>query len=206
MKFRASQIGKLMTPARKKSEILSKTAQSYIRHIAKQDFYGYVSQVSKKAIRKGIKQEQKSIDLLNEFRFQKYEKNTVRLSNDFVTGEPDIITENSIIDIKTSWSLETFPATPDEIDSSLYEWQLITYMWLFKKSSAELIYCMIDTDDDLLNEWDNLTIHKVSQHPPAKRITSLNFERQPLYEEQMEERLFYCSEYYDKYMNELINK
>ena len=38
MVFRASQIGKLMTNPRKKSEDLSETAKSYIRQLAKQDF------------------------------------------------------------------------------------------------------------------------------------------------------------------------
>ena len=206
MKWRASQIGKLMTPARKKSDTLSKTAQSYIREIAKQDFYGYETQLSTRQIRKGLEYEPESIELLNAVRFTDYKKNTERLSNEHITGEPDIVTDNSIIDIKTSWSLETFPATISEGESSLYEWQLRAYMYLFNKPLAELIYCMIDTNDDLLNDFDNLSIHKVKHIEPAKRITCLKFERNTLYEEQIRETLVYCFEYYSKYVNELNNK
>ena len=206
MVFRASQIGKLMTNPRKKSENLSETAKSYIRQLAKQDFYGYESDISTKQIRKGIHYENESIKLLNEVRETKHEKNTERKFNDFLTGEPDIITISSIIDIKTSWSLETFPATSSEGESSLYEWQLRAYMWLFEKPSAELIYCMIDTDDEFLNDYDNLQIHKVAHIKPSKRLTILNYTRDTMREDMMSERLKICSDYYSEYINELNNK
>ena len=65
MKFRASQLGKLMTSSRTKGEALSQTAKSYIIEKAKQDFYGYRSELTNKYVLKGIEQEQDSIDLLN---------------------------------------------------------------------------------------------------------------------------------------------
>ena len=195
-----------MTNPRKKSEDLSETAKSYIRQLAKQDFYGYESDISTKQIRKGIHYENESIKLLNEVRETKHEKNTERRFNDFVTGEPDIITISSIIDIKTSWSLESFPATSSEGESSLHEWQLRAYMWLFEKPSAELIYCMIDTDDEFLNDYDNLMIHKVSHIKPCKRITVLNYTRDTMKEDMMSERLKICSDYYSQYINQLNNK
>jgi hypothetical protein len=63
-------------------------------------------------------QELESINLLNSVRFENYEKNDQRIENDFITGECDIITNESIIDIKTSWSLDTFPELPEDIDAN----------------------------------------------------------------------------------------
>ena len=170
MKWHPSQLGKLMTNPRSKSEVLSETAKSEIRRIAKEDFFGYETELNTKPILKGKLWEQEGIDLLNQVRFTKYVKNAVRVENEYMTGECDIIIDDLIIDIKSSWSLETFPATPSEGDSSDYEWQGRAYMWLYDRPSFELIYTMYDTDDTLLTDWDNKSIHKVSHIDPTKQI------------------------------------
>jgi hypothetical protein len=86
-------------------------------------------------------------------------------------------------------------------------WQLMGYCWLLNKSDAELIYCMIDTDDTLLNDWDNRFIHKVSHIDPAKRITVLRFTFFGEYHiDQMKEKLTAANEYYSQYINQLNNK
>ena len=108
MKFRASQLGKLMTSSRTKGEALSQTAKSYIIEKAKQDFYGYRSELTNKYVLKGIEQEQDSIDLLNLVRVENYAKDCPPAENEWLTGCCDIITEDKVIDIKTSWSLDTF--------------------------------------------------------------------------------------------------
>ena len=206
MKWHPSQLGKLMTNPRSKSEVLSETAKSEIRRIAKEDFFGYETELNTKPILKGKLWEQEGIDLLNQVRFTKYVKNAVRVENEYMTGECDIITDNLIIDIKSSWSLETFPATPSEGDSSDYEWQGRAYMWLYDRPSFELIYTMYDTDDTLLTDWDNKSIHKVSHIDPTKRITVIRYERDTQYEELIIERLRACNEYYSQYVNELNSK
>ena len=206
MKWHPSQLGKLMTNPRSKSEVLSETAKSEIRRIAKEHFFGYETELNTKPILKGKLWEQEGIDLLNQVRFTKYVKNAVRVENEYMTGECDIITDNLIIDIKSSWSLETFPATPSEGDSSDYEWQGRAYMWLYDRPSFELIYTMYDTDDTLLTDWDNKSIHKVSHIDPIKRITVIRYERDTQYEELIIERLRACNEYYSQYVNELNSK
>ena len=101
MKWHPSSIGKIMTNARSKSEVLSETAKSYIKSIAKQDFYGYNIELNNKYIIKGIEQEQDSIDLVNAVRFTDYKKNKVRLETELMTGECDILLDDTIIDIKS---------------------------------------------------------------------------------------------------------
>jgi len=212
MIFRCSSLPKLMTNPRKKSESLSETAKSlsdtaksYIKKLAKENFYGYTSKVETKQMRKGTEYEMESIALVNSVWFgSNFVKNQLRENQGYLSGHPDIITDDSIIDIKTSWSLETFPALPEDADS--YEWQVRGYMHLFNKPRASVIFCMIDTDDELLSDWDNRDIHKVSHIDPTKRITVVQYERDEMKEELMLSRLRDASEFYSQYMQQLINK
>ncbi len=212
MIFRCSSLPKLMTNPRKKSESLSETAKSlsetaksYIKQLAKENFYGYTSKVETKQMRKGTEYEMESIALVNSVWFgSNFVKNQLRENQGYLSGHPDIITDDSIIDIKTSWSLETFPALPEDADS--YEWQVRGYMHLFNKPRAFVIFCMIDTDDELLSDWDNRDIHKVSHIDPTKRITVVQYERDEMKEELMLSRLRDASEFYSQYMQQLNNK
>lgn len=206
MKWRASQIGKLMTTSRSKTDVLSQTAKSYIEQLAKEDFFGYTSPVINRYLDKGTNQELESINLLNSVRFENYEKNTQRIENEFLTGECDIITNNSIIDIKTSWSLDTFPELPEDIDSKEYEWQGRAYMLLFNRFEFELVFCMVTTWDEFLTQYDDKALHKVDHIDPRKRITSMTFERDLELERQMIERCQLATEYYVERINKLNAK
>jgi len=206
MKWRPSSLGKLMTQPKAKSEVLSETAKSYIKTKAKEDYFGYSTHLQTKPMLKGTDWEEESIALVNQVKGTFYVKNKDRFDNEFLTGEPDIILDNSIIDIKTSWSLDTWPATPEEGINAQYEWQIRGYLWLLDKPVGYLIYCMIDTDDVLLGDWDNKFIHKVSHIDPAKRITVLEYQRNTINEEMMVEKLTAATEYYNEYTNQLNNK
>jgi hypothetical protein len=195
-----------MTSPRTKGEVLSETAKTYIRSLAKEDFYGYTSTLDNKYLEKGTRQELESIELLNAVRFEDYQKNTERITTDLLTGECDIITEEFIIDIKTSWSLETFPATEDEAHDKDYEWQLRGYMMLYNRPYAELVFCMVSTDPELLNAWDNKTIHEVDHIEPRFRVTVVQYERDEQIEAQMLEKLKAAQEYYVWYVNQLNAK
>ena len=207
MKFRASQLGKLMTSSRTKGEALSQTAKSYIIQKAKEDFFEYKTELNNKYVLKGIHQEQDSIDLLNAVRFESYKKNEKREENEWLTGCCDIITEEIIIDVKTSWSLDTFPATSYELkDLNDYEWQGRAYMWLYDMPTFELCYVMVSTADDILSDYDSYAIHKVDYIYPTKRITSIRFERDKELEIQMAEKLIAATEFYKEVLNQLNNK
>ena len=207
MKWRCSSIGKLMTASRTKSDVLSQTAKSYIESIADNDFYGLKGEMSPTpAMIKGTDMEHESINLVNSIFFTSHVKNTERLNNEWITGEADIVTDTSIIDIKTSWSLDTFPKIPEKAYDALYEWQVRSYMWLYNKQYAQVIFCMIDTPDYLLNQWAVLELHKVSHIDAEKRITVLNYERDLEMEEQIKQKIHYANEYYVTYINQLNNK
>jgi len=207
MKFRASQLGKLMTSSRTKGEALSQTAKSYIIQQAKEDFYDYRSELNNKYITKGLAQEQDSIDLLNLVRFESYKKHEQRAENEWLTGSCDILTDDLIIDIKTSWSLDTFPATTYELkDLNDYEWQGRAYMWLYDMPTFELCYVMVSTAPELLGDFDNISLHYVDHIEPSKRITSIRFERDKELEIQMAEKLIASIAFYKEVLTQLQSK
>lgn len=205
MKWHPSQIGKLMTNGRAKDSI-GETAKSYIKQCAKESFYNYTTELNNKYVNKGISQEQDSIDLLNTVRFSNYTKNDITIENQYLIGTADIVTDDRIIDVKSSWSLDTFPVFAEDAYKSEYEWQLRAYMMLYDKPVAELVYCMVTTWNEFLNEYENLQLHRVDHIDPEKRITALWYDRDELLEDKMIARLKEASDLYDEYFQQLINK
>lgn len=206
MKWHPSSLGKLMTTPKSKTENLSQGAKTYIRQVAKQDFFGYRVELDNKYINKGKDQEQDSIDLLNAVRFANYKKNDVRIENEYMTGECDILADDRVIDIKTSWNLETWPATPGEAHDNDYEWQGRAYLMLYEREIFELVFCMVTTKDEFLNQWEQIDLHRVDHIAPEKRITSVIYERDLEKEELIREKLIFANEYYSQYINQLNSK
>ena len=207
MKIRCSSLPKIMISPRSKGEVLSETAKSEMIKIAKEDFYGYSSQITNKYVEKGIEVEDKSIELLNTIKLANYKKNDTRLENDFLTGECDINDDvnDEIIDIKSSWSLETFPALPSDINIKDYEMQLRGYMMLYGRSKASVCYCMVSTPEGLTT-YENKLLHEVDHIDPFARVTMLSIERDLEIEKQIEERCKVAIEFYYDYIRQLSNK
>ena len=206
MKWHPSSLGKLMTTPKSKTENLSQGAKTYIRQVAKQDFFQYRVELDNKYINKGKDQEQDSIDLLNAVRFTNYKKNDVRIENEYMTGECDILVDDRVIDIKTSWNLETWPATPGEAHDNDYEWQGRAYLMLYEREIFELVFCIVTTKDEFLNQWEQIDLHRVDHIAPEKRITSVIYERDLEKEELIREKLIFANEYYSQYINQLNSK
>lgn len=202
MLIRCSSLPKIMTDPRSKSETLSETAKSYLKQLAKEDYFGYSNELDNKYLTKGKQCENESIDLLNLVMFTNYSKNDQRLTNEWLTGEADIVSENEIIDIKTSWSLDTFPAIPEDINPKDYEMQLRGYMMLYNKQKASVCYCMVDTPEEL-RAWENPQLHEVSHIAPEKRITMLSFERDLEIEKKIIQRCEEALKFYSNYINQL---
>jgi hypothetical protein len=128
--IRSSSVGYLMTEpqlkADKEAGLLSKTAQRHLLDIYISEKYGRKKDIQTKQMKKGVAVEQDSINLLSKYMETPFEKNEERLSNAYITGLPDIINENMVIDIKSSYDLWTFLGNlPDKLDS-LYYWQLMS--------------------------------------------------------------------------------
>lgn len=204
MKFRCSSIGKLMTEPKTKSEgPLSVGAKTYIRELAKQEIFGVDFQISSKAIEKGIEVEGDSIDLLNRVRGLSLTKNTERKSNDFITGECDLFDERAKRghDIKSSWSIQTFPLLVTDCEDKLYEWQMRGYMALWDADEWEVNYCLVDTPDRLIG-FEQTELHYVSTMPEHIRVTTWVVKRDLEKEAAIYEKVKAAREYFHAVIQE----
>ena len=154
--IRASSVGYLMTEpvskADKEAGLLSKTAQKHLLDVYITEKYGRKRDIQTKQMKKGIEVEGNSIEMLSEYLKKPLEKNEERFKNDFITGLPDIIDGNHIIDVKSSYDLWTFLGNlPDKLDN-LYYWQLMSYMWLTGAISGSIAYCLSNTPDNIIEQ------------------------------------------------------
>jgi len=154
--IRASSVGYLMTEpvtkADKEAGVLSKTAQKHLIEVYIAEKYGRKRDIQTKQMKKGVEAEQESIDLLSMYLKLPFSKNKERFKNDYITGLPDIINGDTIIDIKSSYDLWTFLGNiPDKLDN-LYYWQMQSYMWLTGTTKATIAYCLVNTPESIIQQ------------------------------------------------------
>lgn len=193
-KPRASGLFNLMTDPRSKSEVLSEGAKTYLDKCAKELFYDYSTEAGSKETAKGLEVEDQAIELFNSVFFTDHKKNAERRETDYLTGECDIFTGSEIIDIKSSWSIATFPATVRAGDKKEYEWQARAYMHLWDVSRATIAYCLVDTPDHLVG-YEDENLHIVSHISPELRITRVRYERDDALEKKLIERCKLAQDY-----------
>lgn len=177
--FRCSSIGKLMTEPKSKSEgPLSVGAKTYIRELVAQEIFGVDFEISSKQMEKGIVCEDESIALLNRVRGLNLVKNTERRSNAFITGECDLFdaTNKRGHDLKTSWSIATFPIAEIDCIEKLYDWQMVGYMALWDADEWEVNYCLVDTPPNLIG-FEPIQMHVVGHIPEHQRLTTWSLKR-----------------------------
>lgn len=202
--FRASALSSIMTDGKGKDE-LSVGAKTYVTKLAKEMVYGYDERISSKYMDKGIRVEDASIDLYNAVKLTSYAKNTERRTNDWLTGEADIVATHKIIDIKSSWSLTTFPVLAEQGEDKGYEWQLRAYMMLWEKPYAEIAYCLVSTPDDLIG-WEAPSLHQVDYINRELRVTVVPYERDLVLEEKIKVKVEAARLYYDEMVREIANQ
>ena len=198
IKFRCSSVGKLMGEPKTKGEVLSQTAKSYVRELAAQEIFSVEFDVSSKQMEKGIVCEDQSIALFNRVYGRALTKNTERRTDEFLSGESDLPDVDEVVDIKTAWSVATFPLSEDDIADTqrkLYEYQLRAYMRLWDKPRARLAYCLVDTPEKLIG-FEPLQLHVVSHLPENLRVTTWVVERDAVIEARMLDRIEAARHYY----------
>lgn len=196
--FRCSSIGKLMTePKTLKEGPLSVGARTYIRELAAQEIFGVDFEVSSKEMEKGIRCEPDSIALLNRVRGLQLVKNTERRSNGIITGECDLFDSGRGRghDLKTSWSIATFPICLADCEDRLYEWQMRGYMMLWNASEWEVNYGLVNTPEDLIRH-EPMTLHFVDHIPERMRLTTWTVQRDPAKEALIAEKVTHARRYF----------
>lgn len=203
--FRASSLADIMTEPKSKSDKLSVGAKTAITKMAKEAVYGYDERITSKPMTKGIQCEDQSIELLNSVLFASHTKNTERKTNEWITGECDIFTGSKIIDIKSSWSLATFPALAEDGENKTYTWQLAAYMWLWGVDSAAIAYCLVSTPEELIG-YEDPKLHIVDHIAPELRVTLLHQERDKTMEAKIVEKVEAGREYYRQVIERIANE
>jgi hypothetical protein len=153
MKIRCSAIGKLLTSPRTKGELLSETAKTYIQDYFKEKELGIAKEFWSRYTDKGLQMEDEAIDFASEVLDWGFVvKNTERYNNEWITGEPDVITKTLLADIKCSWDGTTFPLFDTELKNKDYFWQLQGYLWLTGLERAELVYTLMNTPHQIVED------------------------------------------------------
>lgn len=218
IQIRCSGLGKLMTSPRSKGEVLSETAKTFIEDLFREKEFGIYKDISSRYTDKGIQMEDEAIQLagnvlgwdLNTF------KNEERLKNEWITGIPDINTETLLADIKCSWSGSTFPFFEEELPNKDYYWQLQGYMMLTGHLQAELVYCLMNTPIQIVEDevrrthWklnlidENLDVrdaiqnqHNYDHIPDTLRIKRFIVEGDIMAENKIREKVEQANEYYE---------
>jgi hypothetical protein len=198
LKIRCSSLSKIMAEPKSKSEALSVGAKTYIEELAKEFVYGFEKVVTSKEMEKGQLVEAHSIQLINEVFFTNYTKNDERRENEWITGECDIyVPGRKIIDVKSPWSLATFPATMFAGQDKDYEWQLRGYCMLWDVPLGEINYAMVNTPDELIR-FEDPGMHYVDHIDPSLRITRVPYERDRSLEDRIKEKVEAARKYFDE--------
>jgi len=130
---------------------LSQTAKSYCELWLKQQLYNRKKQIKSKYLDKGLIMEDNSIDFIADYlKLGMLIKNEERETNDYMTGECDVLLPKEIFDVKNSWDCFTFPLFENEIPNQDYYWQGQGYMELYDREKYKLIYVLSDTPAHLI--------------------------------------------------------
>ena len=185
--------------AQKDEEFLSKSCQAYLIKTYALEKYNRIKDIETKEMVKGIVVEDNSIELFSIMEGKIYEKNKTRLSNEMVSGTPDLFDGESIdqatrvIDIKSSYDIETFLKNVTQPLPSIYYWQLQGYLWLTSAKVGVISYCLVNTPESIVNQQAEYLLRKLDvattdnqryQKEYAKMVRNMTFDDIP-----MEERI-----------------
>jgi len=143
-KLRASSAGKMLTAKGATSK--AETPKTFVKEWLISQLTGKRKTINSKYLRRGIETENQSIKRIG----ADLVKNEQYFENDYFTGTPDILTDEYVIDAKSSWDTFTFPFFMIEPPMD-YVAQLQVYMELTGKRKAKLCYCLENGTEEQIN-------------------------------------------------------
>jgi hypothetical protein len=223
MKIRCSAIGKIMTSPKSKGEVLSQTTKTYLQELAIEEIYGIRKEFSSRYTDKGNEVEDLSIALCNDVLDIGFiYKNEEHFTNDWITGTPDVNTNEILLDVKSSYDATTFPFFDTELTNKSYFYQMQGYMFLTGKEESLLCYCLIDTplqivEDEIRREhWKASLIeesldlrafvqakHTFGHIPKEKRLKTFKIAKDDKVIEDIKVRVEQCREYFNQLIEHL---
>lgn len=150
-------------------------------------FYGYLKYKKWTAptgelpayIEKGNLVEQKSIELLGRLDSKPYEKNNQLFSNVFLSGIPDIIHDDYLIDVKSSFDTSTFFKNLYCGLSDAYWWQMQGYFYLTGIQNGEVSFCLTSTPQAVLDKIITGLSARGTKYPEDEIRANFNYDDIP---------------------------
>lgn len=135
-----SQFHRMMASGRKKDEIFGKTAESYAEEIV-QRMLGVHDDYTSPAMQWGIDHEPEAIERYQLETFSTVESKSRIVHPDFeyVSGEPDGIVGDGIIEVKCPNSANHFKNLLNGEQIAQYQWQIQGYLWLAEKEWCDFV-------------------------------------------------------------------
>lgn len=148
---------------------LSQTCISQLIKIFVREAYGKYTNLKTRHLEKGNIREDDALTLLSVLKHKIYHKNTIRINNDFFTGEPDtsdtldIMEASETLDTKCNYLAETFfnqRMKQDDELNKIYEYQGHTYMNLTGAKKHTVCYALLNglenhiTSEKSKLKWD----------------------------------------------------
>lgn len=217
--FRSSGVAQIFTNPKKKGEIVSEGTKTYLRNLWIQAVYNKRPDIGNNYTEKGLFNEQASIGILNELMDTQYVKNDeIHFKNEYITGCPDLISD-VILDIKSSWNMNTYFKAVDSPVNKTYYYQLQAYMYLTGLTDSYLVYVLTSTPDFIVNDeirrlgWsigdtgedDRFEAlyqeirenHSYEEIPIKERVCIKHFPRDEKVIEEFKERITVCRKFMD---------
>lgn len=196
---------------------LPKTCVSYLEQWVKEQVFQYRSEIKSDYIDKGNLCEDEAIRMtISEFGLPYNEKNEFYFENEYMTGTPDIIYQDEIIDTKCSFTPDTFPLfidKPMRDHNIAYWWQGQSYMELCSVNNYSVSYCLCNTPTDILDKIlrrslsgmdfrsaeikkkEIINRHNFDNVPQSMRVKRFQFVRDPESAKAIKKRVDLCREY-----------
>lgn len=151
--FKRRQAEYLALLPRENEPNLSKTCITYLRKWADEKIYKRKVRFSSKQTDKGNIVEDVSIDYASiHLEWGLVSKNLERFSNEWAHGEPDLVLDNEVPDIKSSYTHETFPLYSPELENKDYEWQDLVYQWLTGIKKGSIVFVLTSMPDEMIRK------------------------------------------------------
>lgn len=214
-KARCSSLGKIFTNPRSKAETISETTKTYLEEWVLENKYGIRKEITSKYLDKGLQMEDTAIQEYSKLFNVECFKNDEWFENDYITGTPDLILDNKIVDIKCSFSLFSFPMFDTKLDNKAYEYQLQGYLYLTGKTEAEIAYFLLNSPENIIlseaksvmykealgQEWLDILVEEVRANhtydhiPMQDRCKVFKVERDEAIISEIKDRVENCRDY-----------
>lgn len=154
-KVRCSSLSVLFTEpqskAAKEAGELSETAKKHLYEVYIEAKWGRFDDISTKEMEKGKIVQDEIMNILSFMEDADYKRNTERKSNEWVTGEADVISD-IVTDIKASWKAATFIPYLISPIPAVYAYQNQGYMWLWDKQASRTVWGLVDCPEPILKK------------------------------------------------------